>query len=929
MTKNVVMLYCLKWYLKVKVSLPSYYYRLHSKRGIPVRKLRRLEKSVLKTGKIEADVKFWQRCIDLSLYPKSVKFKPPKNQLYKCVDEVYQYMEKKSLRETRKKLEAVKREESQLKNEILSKLTFMEREKLEQLLGKNLSDHVGKITDNHNQKLLNLWLRQRARSPDCILNLSKRELSVEEKNALYRGLNHHILPKKLNPEDIKVNQEKLYKRVSDLYWRTNKTHLPHYLKEEMSGLTRNFLNSSKSKVTSTENQQLHKTLQNLSKDQSITVTRYDKGNGVCLMEKEDYLKKLDDIVNDRSKFEIVEKGKRKNARDPLLKQQDDVKKLLTKHIEKHVSMEKLKELKPSGTGAGKLYGTCKVHKAGYPVRPIVSMINTPEYDLAKYLDKIIKPYIPSKHSITSNMEFLNQLKEFNHQPDDYCISFDVVSLFTNVPLEYTIEIITEELYKQSALRLNTDKPPITKESFAEVLKAATGGIFSHRGVLFKQCDGVSMGNPLAPTLANFFLGHLERDVLKLDNGLGRTPSSTNPVMYVRYVDDIFCIFRKDVHYQPFLNMLNALHPNLAFTHELGGKTLPFLDTKVTLTGSNMFVSEVYRKKTDSGVILNYSSNAPTIWKKSLITWFLNRAIRVCSSEEHLSDEIKQLRKQFYNNGYPNWFFDKVHEEFLKKKKENDKENKEKEQGGGECEENDRDDQECRESGRECGVNGRNRGECNESEERDRENNENEEMDRECSDNEGNHQEGNVKGQDNSKNKENDQEHNEKENVGPVLQQKIFVKVPYVGRQSIFFGKRIRSLLKDVLDCEVRVVYSTTKIKDYFTIKDKSPKKNLSQVVYQFECPSDSAIQYVGYTNRMLRERVSEHLRPGTAIHDHISVCDPCQKHGVTVENFKILKKCRNKNDTAIHEALLIKKLNPVLNRNLKKPGRSWTLQVFN
>ena len=54
----------------------------------------------------------------------------------------------------------------------------------------------------------------------------------------------------------------------------------------------------------------------------------------------------------------------------------------------------------------------------------------------------------------------------------------------------------------------------------------------------------------------------------------------------------------------------------------------------------------------------------------------------------------------------------------------------------------------------------------------------------------------------------------------------------------------------------------------------------------------------------------------------------CQELGITINDFKILKKCKSKADTAIYEALLIKKLNPVLNHNLKKPGWTWSLQLF-
>ena len=101
------------------------------------------------------------------------------------------------------------------------------------------------------------------------------------------------------------------------------------------------------------NQQFHKTLNNLSKDDTLTVTRYDKGNGVCLMNKKDYLEKLDKIVNDKTKFNVIEKSKRKNARHPILKRQEDIKKLIDNHVKTFVDADVSKSLKPSGTGAGR------------------------------------------------------------------------------------------------------------------------------------------------------------------------------------------------------------------------------------------------------------------------------------------------------------------------------------------------------------------------------------------------------------------------------------------------------------------------------------------------------------------------------------------------------------------------------------------------
>ena len=120
----------------------------------------------------------------------------------------------------------------------------------------------------------------------------------------------------------------------------------------------------------------------------------------------------------------------------------------------------------------------------------------------------------------------------------------------------------------------------------------------------------------------------------------------------------------------------------------------------------------------------------------------------------------------------------------------------------------------------------------------------------------------------------------------------------------------------------------SKVQDSFRLKDDSPKEILSNVVYRFTCPSDSDTQYIGYTNRLLRERVNEHVRGKTAVSDHIAFCNGCLDNGVTINNFEILRKCRNKFDTAIYEAILIRKHNPSLNRQLVKPGWQHTLMVF-
>ena len=100
-------------------------------------------------------------------------------------------------------------------------------------------------------------------------------------------------------------------------------------------------------------------------------------------------------------------------------------------------------------------------------------------------------------------------------------------------------------------------------------------------------------------------------------------------------------------------------------------------------------------------------------------------------------------------------------------------------------------------------------------------------------------------------------------------------------------------------------------------------------MYKFTCRGDPGTNYIGYTNRTLRERVKEHVGGTTAISDHISICAKCSNEGVGIDDFIILKRCRFKRESLIFEALAIKEQNPKLNKNLVKPGKTFALQMFN
>ena len=133
--------------------------------------------------------------------------------------------------------------------------------------------------------------------------------------------------------------------------------------------------------------------------------------------------------------------------------------------------------------------------------------------------------------------------------------------------------------------------------------------FVHMDKMYKQVDGVAMAGPLGPTLANFFLAHIEGQLFDV---------SFKPNIYVRYVDDIFAVFGSISDRNAFFTHLNNHHPSLKFYfEEAQEKLLPFLDGNARIDSGNLSTT-VYRKITHTGVLLNFKAMAPMKWKIGLI-----------------------------------------------------------------------------------------------------------------------------------------------------------------------------------------------------------------------------------------------------------------------------------------------------------------------
>ena len=189
-----------------------------------------------------------------------------------------------------------------------------------------------------------------------------------------------------------------------------------------------------------------------------------------------------------------------------------------------------------------------------------------------------------------------------------------------------------------------------------MLEICSKSIFLYKDQVYMQIDGVAMGSPLAPLLAEWF-------VTKIENTIFNSNIPSQPLFYRRYVDDTFAMFTSKAKSEHFFNVLNSAHPNLKFTMETSTTSLPFLDASISIKNGK-FETRVYRKPTSTGVMIHYNSTAPFKWKRSLIKCLLLRAYRISSNIEIFNSEINIVKTSLMNNAYPKQLIDRITQDFI-------------------------------------------------------------------------------------------------------------------------------------------------------------------------------------------------------------------------------------------------------------------------
>ncbi|XP_072048674.1 uncharacterized protein [Amphiura filiformis] len=459
-----------------------------------------------------------------------------------------------------------------------------------------------------------------------VVNLSSKQLTSDEVSVLEKGLN--FAADNLPINDVIVATESACK------------DLPDKTAAELRARVVNIVKTAKppaSNITRGERSAIN----NLRKDENIEIIPADKGRATVVIDKTVYEEKALALLSDDNVYSKLKKDPTQIFQARLVKLLKELKDCGT------IDSKTYWKLYPTVCDIPKFYGLIKVHKAGAPLRPIVSSIGSVSYELARFVADIISPLIgQTVHHIKNTQTFVDQVRDLVVHADESLISFDVTALFTSIPVKDTLNVIKHLLENDNSWQVDSAEN-LSVDNIIQLLSFCLNTTyFVFRGQNYQQKDGCAMGSPCSPLAANAYMEHFERIAL--------ASAPHTPRTWYRYVDDTFCVI-KSSHVEEFTNHINSQDTNIKFTREeeRDGQ-LAFLDTLIYRKQDGSVKIQVYRKPTHTDQYLNFSSHHPLEHKLSVVRTLLYRAETVVTDPDDKSEEIRHVKEVLHESGYKDW-----------------------------------------------------------------------------------------------------------------------------------------------------------------------------------------------------------------------------------------------------------------------------------
>ena len=245
-----------------------------------------------------------------------------------------------------------------------------------------------------------------------VRNLSSTPLTEDQERLLAQGPKFSVRPRQPPVGEYVVAVEEACSRL-------NKGEADEIRVEVKKALKRAQCSSRPSPNISKQEYQV---LKELKEDKSRVILTTDKGVSLVIMDRAEYNKKAEELLNTGT-YKKIPEDRTKKQKNKLIS--------ILKNIKAEVGLNEdtYRRLYPTAAVTSKFYGLPKIHKTGIPLRPIVSSIGAAAYNTAKELAKILKPLVGmSAHHVHNTRDFVEQIKYIRLKQGEFIISYDVTAL---------------------------------------------------------------------------------------------------------------------------------------------------------------------------------------------------------------------------------------------------------------------------------------------------------------------------------------------------------------------------------------------------------------------------------------------------------------------------------------------------------------------
>ncbi|XP_041419667.1 uncharacterized protein LOC121393892 [Xenopus laevis] len=379
-------------------------------------------------------------------------------------------------------------------------------------------------------------------------------------------------------------------------------------------------------------------LQTLKDDTSIIIKPADKGGAIVVMDMETYRGEALSQLQDTTHYRIL-------GGDPTNDLKQMIDNLLKISEEAGIITNRLKNfLQVDNPIIPVFYLLPKIHKnlQRPPGRPIVAGMSSVFQPIAVMLDTVLNPIVVcTKSYVKDTTDFINKLNEIElNTKDVFLCTMDVSSLYTSIPHDQGIEVITAAM---ADLGLPGGVVDLLLQLLGWILKR---NYFLFEGKFYEQSQGTSMGSNVAPAYANLYMAHFE------DNFVYNNQEFWPLIlMWLRYIDDLFFVWQgTEESLKLFVDHLNSRIPTIKFTLEYDRNQIHFLDVTVRLQDGK-FSTDIYRKPTDRITYLNPHSFHPPSTIKGLPYSQMLRTRRIVSEDDKFEERAEEMMTHFESRGY--------------------------------------------------------------------------------------------------------------------------------------------------------------------------------------------------------------------------------------------------------------------------------------